>query len=71
MAPGGHGCVDITGLRRTDISYPETAYAFTVSWTDTSGTVSSGSGTIVLDVDKFVGQEEPTPTTSTLPPTFP
>jgi len=56
MGPGGHGCVDITGLRRTDISYPDTAYTFTVSWTDTNGSASSGSGSIVLDVDKYVGQ---------------
>ena len=56
MGPGGHGCVDITGLRRTDVAYPDTAYTFTVSWTDTSGPASIGSGSIILDVDKYVGQ---------------
>jgi len=55
LAPGGNECVSISGLRATNIDYPETVYTFTVSWSDTDGTASTSSSTIVLDVDKFVG----------------
>ena len=55
LAPGGNECVSISGLRATNVDRPETAYTFTVSWSDSDGTASSGSSWIVLDVDKFVG----------------
>ena len=55
LAPGGNECVSISGLRATNVDRPETAYTFTVSWTDSDGTASSGTSWIVLDVDKFVG----------------
>ena len=56
LAPGGDECVSISGLRATNIDRPETAYRFTVSWSDSDGTASSSSSLIVLDVDKYVGQ---------------
>ena len=56
MGPGGHECVSISGLRATSVDRPETAYTFTVSWSDSDGTASSSSSQIVLDVDKYVGQ---------------
>lgn len=55
LPPGGNECVSISGLRATNIDYLETVYTFTVSWSDSDGTASITSSTIVLDVDKFVG----------------
>lgn len=56
LAPGGDGCITVSGLRATDPARPDTAYTFTVSWLDGLGSSSITASPVILDVDKYVGQ---------------